>query len=124
MRSREQSLGDLIHCFVVIRTGKEVAVAIHCHLKCGVSSEGLHRLGCEAGFDPARHSEVSEAVPVETLDGREGVKERQEFSLDQIVSEKFEAGCSFLQEDCLVVHRRETKQDEMIPAKSSFRDHG
>jgi len=85
MKSRQQSLGDFIHCFAVIRTRKEVAIAIHCHLKRGVASERLDCLGCETGFDPARHSEVSEAVPVETLDGREHVKERQEFSLDQIV---------------------------------------
>jgi len=50
-----------------------------------MSRERLHRLWCQPGFDPARHREVSEPMPIESLDSCELVEEWQELAFDQIV---------------------------------------
>jgi hypothetical protein len=53
-----------------------------------MASECLYRLGGESSFDPARYGKVSKAMPIERLDGRELVEQRQELPLDQIVVAK------------------------------------
>jgi hypothetical protein len=50
-----------------------------------MAGESLHRLGCEAGFDPARDGKVSEPMPIEAIDTFNFVEQRQELPLDHVV---------------------------------------
>jgi hypothetical protein len=50
-----------------------------------MSRERLHRLRGQLGFDPARHGEVSEAMPIEALDCLDLIEQRLELPFDQVV---------------------------------------
>jgi len=50
-----------------------------------MASESLHRLGCEASFDPARDGKVSEPMPIESVDTFKFIEQREELPLDQVV---------------------------------------
>src|ERR1700676_1327896 len=76
---------DLIHGLAVIDTREQVSVAVHGDLQRAMTGEGLHRLWGEPCLDPARYREVAEPVPVEALDLRQQLEQRQELTLNQVV---------------------------------------
>ena len=49
---REQSLGDLVHCPLVVVAWEQVPIAIHCDLKRGVAGECLDGLRGEPRLYP------------------------------------------------------------------------
>ena len=49
----EQTLGDLVHCLLVILAWEQMPVPVHGDLQRSMASECLHRLRREPGLNPA-----------------------------------------------------------------------